>query len=425
MQYTASLQNFPPCLATKTMLAVFALALTMAIPTASAQTYNVLYNFTGQSDGGNPQAGVTIDHAGNLYGTTFDGGSTNCTLLRYVGCGTVFKLSHRGSGWTLALLHMFIGSPDGANPSARVVFGPNGALFGTATEGGIGYGTVFQLQPPATFCPTPSCPWLETQLYSFESPYGAAYPGTGDLVFDPQGNAYGTAGGGGYLCDDGPCGTLYELSPVQGGWTANAWVFPGNGYGFGPAGGLVFDGASTFYGVTASYLFGGIYKFNDNEITEIYTLPEGSSASAGLILDSAGNLYGTTSDGGTNGGGTVFEYSIAGSSLTTLYSFTGSGDNYPGPTAPLLMDASGNLYGTTHLDGAYQQGSVFKLSQSNGVWTLTTLHDFTGGADGGQPFGQLIMDAGGNIYGTAQAGGNSVGNCYQSLGCGVVFEITP
>ena len=96
-----------------------------------------------------------------------------------------------------------------------------------------------------------------------------------------------------------------------------------------------------------------------------------------------------------------------------------------GPTATLLMDASGNLYGITQIDGAYQQGSVFKLSESNGVWTLTTLHDFTGGADGGQPFGQLTMDAGGNIYGTTQAGGNSVGSCYQNLGCGVVFEITP
>jgi uncharacterized repeat protein (TIGR03803 family) len=89
------------------------------------------------------------------------------------------------------------------------------------------------------------------------------------------------------------------------------------------------------------------------------------------------------------------------------------------------MDASGNLYGTTQIDGAHQLGSVFKLSQSNGVWTLTTLHDITGDADGGQPFGQLTMDTSGNIYGTTQASGNSVGNCYQNLGCGVVFEITP
>jgi uncharacterized repeat protein (TIGR03803 family) len=89
------------------------------------------------------------------------------------------------------------------------------------------------------------------------------------------------------------------------------------------------------------------------------------------------------------------------------------------------MDASGNLYGTTHIDGANQQGSVFKLSQSNGVWTMTTLHDFTGAPDGGKPFGQLVMDSAGNLYGTTEYGGSSVGDCFQGLGCGVIFEITP
>jgi uncharacterized repeat protein (TIGR03803 family) len=150
---------------------------------------------------------------------------------------------------------------------------------------------------------------------------------------------------------------------------------------------------------------------------------EQSAAFGGLLL--LGNeLIGTTSQGGTGGGGTVFKYSLAGSSLTTLYNFTGPNQFGAGPTATLLMDATGNLYGTTQIDGAHQQGSVFKLSESNGVWTLTTLHDFTGGSDGGLPFGQLTMDGSGNIYGTAQAGGNSVGNCYLNLGCGVVFEIT-
>ena len=121
----------------------------------------------------------------------------------------------------------------------------------------------------------------------------------------------------------------------------------------------------------------------------------------------------------------VFKYVVSDSTLTILYNFVGTGEFEEGPTATLLMDAAGNLYGITHLDGAHRQGSVFKLSQSNGLWTLTTLHDFTGGADGGQPFGQLTMDASGNIYGTTQVGGSSVGNCYQGLGCGVVFEITP
>ncbi|MGA2369440.1 MAG: choice-of-anchor tandem repeat GloVer-containing protein [Candidatus Korobacteraceae bacterium] len=426
MQHTANPQNFRPAPATKTILAALtlALALTMATPAASAQTYSVLYNFTGQSDGGNPEAGVTFDEAGNLYGTTYQGGSTNCSMYHHIGCGTVFKLSHRGAGWTFGLLHEFNGSPDGANPEARVVFGPNGALFGTTSEGGIGLGTVFQLQPPATFCPTPSCPWTETQLYSFDSEYGPANPGGGDLIFDPQGNMWGTtAGGGGYLCDDGSCGGVFELSRSGGGWNEHGFN-PFEGISRNPYAGLVTDNAGNFYGTTSAGP-GGLYSITSSGSGGTFLLfSQQSSALGGLFL-SGSDLIGTTSQGGTSKGGTVFEYSLTGSSLTTLYNFAGPYQSGAGPTATLLMDASGNLYGTTQIDGADLHGSVFKLSQSNGVWTLTTLHDFTGGADGGLPFGQLTMDASGNIYGTTQAGGNSVGNCYQNLGCGVIFEITP
>jgi hypothetical protein len=255
MQPTANPQNFRSPLATRTMLAAlaFALALTVANTAASAQTYRVLYNFTGQSDGGNPMAGVTLDQAGNLYGTTYDGGSTNCNAYHYVGCGTVFKLSHRGGGWTFALLHEFASNPDGANPVARVVFGPNGALFGTSDTGGLDYGTVFQLQPPPNFCPTPSCPWTETQLYSFQGGYGDGDgPGGGDLIFDSQGNIYGTTGGGnGYLCDDGPCGSVYELSPNDGGWHETNFAIFG-GAACCPYAGLVADGSGNFYGTLPS-----------------------------------------------------------------------------------------------------------------------------------------------------------------------------
>jgi uncharacterized repeat protein (TIGR03803 family) len=427
MQPTVNPQNFRSALATTTMLAVltFALALTLAPQSASAQTYKVLYNFTGQSDGASPEAGVTLDAAGNLYGTTYAGGSlANCIYYGYVGCGTVFKLSHKGSGWVFAPLYKFVGQ-DGANPEARVVFGPNGALYGTTSSGGSQQsGTVFELQPPANVCPTPSCPWSQTQLYSFAGGYSAGAPGGGDLIFDSQGNIWGTAvSGNGYLCDDGECGGVFELSRSGGGWNEQDFN-PFEGISRNPYGGLVSDNAGHFYGTTSAGPGGLFSTTSSGSGGTFYLFNEQSSALGGLLL--VGNdLFGTTSQGGTHEGGTVFEYSLAGASLTTLYNFAGPYQDGAGPTATVLMDASGNLYGTTQIDGADLHGSVFKLSQFNGVWTWTTLYNFTGGADGGFPFGQLTMDASGNIYGTTQTGGNSVGNCYENLGCGVVFEMTP
>ena len=429
MQSTANRQHPPSTSAKKTVL-MAALTFVLALLTSlslSAQTYSVIYNFTGQRDGANPAAGVTLDLGGNLYGTTSAGGSNNCTNNGAVGCGTVFKLSHRGAGWSFSPLYEFTGTPDGANPLARVVFGPNGAPFGTTGNGGaLGAGTVFELQPPLHNCPTTFCPWIETQIYTFQGQQGGGYPGGGDLVFDPQGNIYGTTGGGGgYLCDDGPCGTVYELSPNSGSWTAHYFSTNFGGVDCCPYSGLVRGSSGTLFGTNVG-IWGGIYAMQNGFATNIeffsqypYSLPIG-----GLILDASGNLYGTTSSAGSGAGGMVFKYVVSDSTLTILYNFVGTGEFEEGPTATLLMDAAGNLYGITHLDGAHRQGSVFKLSQSNGLWTLTTLHDFTGGADGGQPFGQLTMDATGNIYGTAEVGGSSVGNCYQGLGCGVVFEIT-
>jgi hypothetical protein len=296
MQPTANSQNFRPAPATKTILAALTFALTMATQTASAQTYNVLYNFTGQSDGGNPQASVTLDQAGNLYGTTYDGGSTNCNAYHYVGCGTVFKLSHRGGGWVFGLLHEFNGSPDGANPEARAVFGPNGALFRTASGGGIGYGTVFQLQPPANFCPTPSCPWIETQLHSFQGQYSAAAPGGGDLIFDAQGNMWGTAtGGNGYLCDDGPCGGVFELSRSGGGWNGHDFN-PFEGISRNPYAGLVTDDAGNFYGTTGAGL-GGLYSITSSGSGGTFLLFNQQSSALGGLLLLGNNLIGTTSQG--------------------------------------------------------------------------------------------------------------------------------
>jgi len=142
-------------------------------------------------------------------------------------------------------------------------------------------------------------------------------------------------------------------------------------------------------------------------------MPEG-----GLIIDSSGNLYGTTTNGGSGGGGTVFELSPAmgGWTYNVVYSFTGC--TGCGPLGKLVMDAAGNLYGTTNADGANGKGSVFELTpEGGGTWTYTSLHDFTGGGDGAYPWSNLVLDASGNLYGTASAGGTK--------GAGVVFEITP
>jgi hypothetical protein len=141
-----------------------------------------------------------------------------------------------------------------------------------------------------------------------------------------------------------------------------------------------------------------------------------------LIVDAAGNLYGSTTTGGTLGGGTIFQLTPDGSGFTfkTIYSFAPGGIGSVGPLGNLLMDKAGNLYGTTWSDGLYSLGAVFKLTRSGESWSYSSIHDFNR-TDGAHPSGDLIMDANGNIYGTADNGG---ANCYPN-GCGVIFEITP
>ncbi len=190
-----------------------------------AQTFTVLHQFSGP-DGAAPVAGLTMDRAGNLYGTALIGGQgfQYCNL----GCGTVFKLTHNSSGWVFTPIYIFTG-PDGANPQARVVFGPDGALYGTATQGGAnGRGVVFQLRPPATFCKAVQCLWTETILHNFALSNDGSYPGAGDLLFDRAGNIWGTTGDGG----DFFSGTVYELVRSNGSWTENvihSFGAPGDG----------------------------------------------------------------------------------------------------------------------------------------------------------------------------------------------------
>jgi len=397
------------------------LALTfLFLPSAQAQSYSVIYNFTRGTDGAFPEAGLTMDKAGNLYGTAYQGGSTDR--------GTVFKLVRKASGWVLSPLYSFTGRTDGGAPIARVVFGPDGSLFGTTEFGGrncgSGCGTVFNLKPPPFACKTALCPWTETVIYSFSGFTDGANPGYGDLTFDPAGNIYGTT----YFGGNNAQGVVYELAHSGSSWSESAiYLFTGGQDGANPYSSVVFDQVGNFYGTA----FGGgaghgtVFQltpsgsgWSENTLYTFQDTNDGGTPFGGLVFDSAGNLYGTTSTGGSGGGGTVYELASSGGGWTfdVIGSFAGTA-YLPGPYCSLTMDAAGNLYGTTLKDGSHSAGSVFKLTPSGSGWTLTDLYDFTGGQDGGLPYGSVLIDSNGNLYGTASQGGAD--------GYGVVWEITP
>ena len=408
---------------------------------AQAQTFKVLHTFTGGLDGATPRAGLTIDHAGNLYGTTAFGGTGACDNVGSPsGCGTVFRMVRTGSAWRFIPLYSFAGSSynDGASPYGRVIFGPNGSLYGTTELGGVqehcgsvytfGCGTVFNLRPTPNPPPTPFTPWLETILYAFQSLADGAVPG-GDLAFDQAGNLYGaTASGGasGSLLG----GTVFELTPSYGIWTKTTL------YSFQqaePAGGATVDQQGNIYGTTligGQYTDGSVYQLAPSasgwtlNTLHAFSGADGYALLAGVILDSAGNLYGATLNGQPSGAAIVLQLtpSNGGWAYNPLHAFPASFGG--GPAANLFIDSAGNLYGTTRgagFNSNLPNGSVFKLTPSNGSWIYTDLHDFTGGSDGSHPYSNVVMDAEGNLYGTTSEGGTGC----SGLGCGVVWEITP
>ncbi len=410
---------------------IFALAIVLDT-TGQAQTFQLLHIFTGGQDGYGPSAGLTMDRTGNLYGTAAGGGGG--------GAGTVFKMTHKNGGWLFTPLYSFAGGNDGGNPYARVIFGPDGSLYGTTFAGGGcssgGHcGTVFNLRPSASACKAALCPWTETVLYRFTGGGDGGWPGYGDLTFDQVGNIYGTTQTGGNAACDPPsgCGTVFKLVQSSGGqWTENVlYSFTGLDDGAYPAGSVIFDQSGSLYGTTArngTYGCGTVFELTPSgagwtERTLYEFNPsqgDGCVSVAALIFDQLGNLYGTNSSGGLQDGGTVFELTPQQDGTWTeavLYSFTGTPGSNDGPFGGLAVDAAGNLCGTTYGSGAYLQGNVFKLTPSNGAWEYTSLHDFTGGGDGSQPWGAVVFDSHGNLYGTASSGGAN--------GNGVVWEITP
>ena len=397
----------------------------IAAPSAHSQTFTVIYNFTGGTDGGDPMTGLTMDRAGNLYGTTWGGGG---------GFGTVFKLAHRGSDWVMKPLYSFHGGLDGAGPSARVIIGPDGALYGTTNAGGggtcgyFGYsgcGTVFRLQPPPTFCRAVLCPWTEQVIYTAH-PNGGRFL-FGEVVFDPAGNLYTTVYGGGLHYS----GYVIELTPSHGSWISTVihYFDLDSGDAAYPQAGLVIDQSGHLYGTSTrggdGLAAGTVFELSPNGSGWTETLlhsfqeTDGNEPQAPLIFDRQGNLYGTTFAGGPNQWGVVFELSPTGQGWTfnLLWSFAEQGDGGDLLRAPVSVDVNGNLYGTTFHTGCCGAGTVFELSPASGGWSETVLHTFFNGNDGGYPYSNVVVDVQGHAYGTTSIGG--------AYGKGVIWEITP
>jgi uncharacterized repeat protein (TIGR03803 family) len=380
----------------------------------------LLYSFGKEKGQGiGPDSGLISDVNGNFYGVAHNTRGNGLW-------GTVFELSPSlGGGWTETTLYTF-SFYEGAFPVGNLVFDSSGNLYGATSNGGQandtgcsfrlgGCGTVYELSPQ------PDGTWVHTILHSFDHTDGA-YP-RGGLIFDGEGNLYGTTyyGGGPVEEDEG---SVFELSPGENGWTLTTLhVFLDNshrGDGFFPAGNLVFDAVGNLYGTTLNNY--SVFELSPGMSGWTETLlpldaSAGINPTAGLVIDNSGNLYGATTTGGTDGGGSVFELSPGESGWTTtiLASFSVP---YTSNTAPLSFDSEGNLYGVIGQECDKKScAAVFELSPGE-VWTLIPLMGFpSDGAAGGSPNGGLLIDGSGNVYGTAQAGG--------AAGYGTVFEITP
>jgi len=408
------------------------IAVGMAGQLGHTQTFAPLHEFTGGADGADPFAGLTVDRAGNLYGTAAGGSSqSQCR-------GAAFKLTHTRSGWLFEPLYCFTGGDDGESPEARIVFGPDGALYGTTNNGGGsgcgggGCGTVFELRPPASVCQAVSCPWTETVLYRFGGGTDGAQPEVGDLAFDSAGNIYGTTiRGGGSGCSGGGCGVVFELvRGAGGGWTEQLlYSFSGGNDGGFPVG-VVFDSSGSLFGTTyvnGMYSCGTVFQLTNLgptwEENTIYSfnpnIGDACNPYSGVAFDNSGNLYGTNYDGGYQGGGAVFQLAPDGGggwSETVVYAFT-SGLGMGGPEGEVTVDQHGRILGTTAGGGAYGFGAAFEITPSSGGWTYTSLHDFLGFGDGELPMGSVVTDTEGNFFGTASLGGE--------YGDGAVWEVTP
>ena len=400
-----------------------------------AQTESVLYSFcpvSGCLDGSAPAGNLLLDAQGNVYGTTRYGGAHQY--------GTAFKVTASGMETVLHSLGRF----GGAYPEGSFIRDAKGNLYGTTIGsdyfgllGSKFFGSVFKLGKKQNL--------QYLYLFTDKNVANGAVPTSG-LVTDAQGNLYGTTedGGTGY-CYGYFCGTVFKVTPK--GTQTVLHNFTGGMDGEAPNGGLVLDSEGNLYGTTD---FGGgggtscgqtaycgtVFKVApDGTETVLYSFSggvDGGRPLAGLVIDAQGNLYGTTAEGGTSarcslGCGTVFKVTPGGTE-TVLHSF-GEGSDGITSISSLVMDGQGNLYGTTRDGGDLNCrkgggcGTVFKVTPDG---TETILYRFTGGTDGAAPYGGLVRDGQGNLYGTTVAGGVGGCNNYDNLtGCGVVFKVTP
>ena len=388
-------------------------------PAAAAQE-QVIHSFRlDGTDGTFPNRDLLADTAGNLYGTTVDGGSQRA--------GTVFQLSPKaGGGWTEQILYSFQGGADGSDPSSGLIADSAGNLYGETGGGGSNFfGTVYKLTRSGSN-------WIKSTLFSFLDATTGFGP-SGGLAFDSQGDLYGTTSQGGVPFG---LGTVFQLtSDGHGNWSEHVILgFGAHRDGGGPVSGVTLDPHGNLFVVTPIGYAQGVIsklapqpsgKWKESVLHRFGGTKDGAFPGGGLILDAAGNLYGTAHSGGSGGNGTIYKLAprAKGWKFSVLYAFTGGQDG-AGPNGTLAFDFSGNLLGTTTQGGGNGCdfgngcGTIFKLSPTaKGPWQETVLHQFQAdGKDGLNPQGALVSSQG-KWYGTTFTGGAS-----QS---GAVFEITP
>jgi uncharacterized repeat protein (TIGR03803 family) len=414
-------------------LAAGLLAATLLLATAAAQD-TVLYSFNDTTGFINlPQTGLVADAAGNLYG---NGGATGNG-----GGGGIFELTPpatKGGHWTESTLYEFTGGADGGYEGCCILYGglivdASGNLYGTTPSGGTGSGVVFELSPPTVSGGS----WAETVLYTFANASDGGSP-TSTLVFDTNGNLYGTASSGG----TGGGGTVFQLTPptTSGGtWGFSTLLSFSNAKdsmgGCEPEAGLLAGPSGSFYGTTiACGTNGGGVAFQLTPPTSggswtesvIHTFGfrngtgDGNFPTGALVQGARGVLYGTTQEGGTSGVGTVYSLTppaTSGGKWTeaVIHNFTTDGQF---PTSAITLTGTGAVYGTTGFGGTNGSGVVYKLlppAVSGGSWTETIVVTFANGGTGpSSPQGSLLLSKG-TLYGTSEFGG--------AFGWGTVFKL--
>ena len=427
----AQMQVFPGGLTMKNirllarLLSAFAVAVLVLYASANAQTFQVLHAFAAPPTDGFPSGAFLLDSQGHLFFAS-DAGGENTDCSGY-GCGAVFELSKGYGHWKESTLYAF--SPFNGNsptPAGPLIMDTSGNIYGTQSHGGdpsCDCGAVYQLTQSAGV-------WSQNLLYSFTGGVNdGMYPASG-LVRDSAGNLYGSTSNGGLNNN----GTIFELSPnADGTWSYSiihnfSYGVNGSSDGSEPYGPLTMDSLGNLYGTT---LQGGLWSygtafrlsFSSGTSTEAilfnFTLDYSFAPNpVGVVPDAAGNLYGTTQSGGAYGLGTIYKLTpaIGFWNRTILHTFTGSGDG-ANPLGGLAIDATGALYGASIQGGSFGYGNVYKFSHVSGRWNQTLLHEFTNGTDGREPVLGLVLDWKGNVYGLANGGG--------AYGNGVAFEIMP